>query len=278
MINRLRLLSIGLLLAVASTGSAQTASAPAGPDTPPVLLSFGVGGGFPSYQAGGAQVNMQTGSVGFSVRANWGATGIAAGMQMRGFLPLPIGIPSFVGIGVDIYGGGMAPHAVFGVAVPLGESLRFEIEGGAAYPEIGLGRTAVPYFRVSLSWDFLLADLPRDGSLASPEASSGFGFALTSSTCPASEPDPALIPGALAAQIARFVQQNTAVYGSLYTNLQYETQVLETRVIGDRATVVLAYSGSVVQRAGGILLDASGTAEVDFAWRRCQWSRTALRY
>jgi hypothetical protein len=53
---------------------------------------------------------------------------------------------------------------------------------------------------------------------------------------------------------------------------------VDRRVEGDRATLTVAYAGSVVEIVTGQVVEASGEAEVDFRWDGCRWRRTGLRY
>lgn len=100
----------------------------------------------------------------------------------------------------------------------------------------------------------------------------------TASACVAGPPDAALLNAAIDATVRRFVADATATYGSLYRGLDYRVRVQGRDVRGEDALVSVSYEGSVVERATGRTIEASGTAEATFRWRGCDWARTGLTY
>jgi hypothetical protein len=96
--------------------------------------------------------------------------------------------------------------------------------------------------------------------------------------CEPGPPDLAALDAALADTVRRFVADAVAAYGSVYRDLRYRTSVVERRVEGDRATLTVAYAGSVIEILTGRPVEASGEAEADFRWDGCRWRRTGLRY
>lgn len=76
----------------------------------------------------------------------------------------------------------------------------------------------------------------------------------------------------------RFLDDLRATYGSLYRDLDYRIEVVDTTLDGNFATLDLAYRGSVTEIARGQRISASGEAEADFRWSGCDWRQVALRY
>jgi hypothetical protein len=267
-----RTVRFALLLFWGSLVTGSTAFSQGQPAAPEALIGIGFGAGFPAYQSASAELQVQAGSFGVAARAAFGSVGVAGGLQARGYLPLPLGVPHFVGVGIDAYAGDIAPHVVFGLHLPLNEAWRFDLEGGAAYPIIDTNRRWVPYVRAGISLTFLAQGAPANRS-GGPLTPTGSG-----SSCVVSAPDEGLIPASIASEIATLERRYTAIYGSLYRDLNYSSSIAAVNTSDRFATVKLDYAGSVVQRINGVLLEASGRAEVDLVWRSCRWVRTDLRY
>jgi hypothetical protein len=245
-------------------------------DTVSAVASFGVQFGFPSYRTASVSVSLQARFVGFAVRAGVGPGGVAVGLQARAYPPIPIPLPIYVVGGVDLYAGRVAPHVALGVHVPLGGGWRIDVEAGAAWTPLLDEIRVTPLLGVGASYALPLG-LPAggDGAVTAMGAASE---RAAGPTCEPGPPDLAALDAALAATVRRFVADAVATYGSVYRDLRYRTPVVARRVEGDRATLTVAYAGSVVEILTRQLVEASGEAEVDFRWDGCRWRRTGLRY
>jgi hypothetical protein len=244
-------------------------------DEAPAVGAFGVAFGFPGYRTAGVGASLQSGAFGAAVRAAWGTAGIAVGLQARAYPPVPWPVPTYVAVGADLYGSGVAPHAAVGAHVPLGERWRLDVEGGVAWPPLLAERTLVPYLTLGVGYAFALTIAEAPASTSAPIAQAG---AEGAGACAADAPDPALLNAAVDATVRRFVADATATYGSVYRGLDYRVRIVDRDVDGADARVAVAYRGSVVERASGRTIEASGTAEITFRWRGCGWDRTGLEY
>lgn len=256
------------------SGAAEDGTVAGVVDRVPAVAAFGVAFGFPAYRTVGLGASLQSGAFGAAVRAAWGSAGVAVGLQARAYPPVPWPVPTYVAAGADLYGSGVAPHLAVGAHVPLAERWRLDVEAGVAWPPLLDTRTLAPYLSLGVGYAFALTIAPTAPPIATAAASGGGA----GDACVAGDPDAALLNAAVDATVRRFVADATATYGSLYRGLDYRVRIVERDVRGVDARVALAYQGSVVERATGRTLDASGTAEVTFRWRRCGWLRTGLTY
>jgi len=244
-------------------------------DTVSAVASFGVQFGFPAYRTASASASLQARFVGFAVRAGGGPGGVAFGLQARAYPPIPIPLPIYVAGGVDLYAGRVAPHAAIGAHVPLGGGWRVDVEVGAAWTPLLDEVRVVPLLGIGASYAMPVG-LPTGGG--APAGAGAASERASGPTCEPGPPDLAALDEALAATVRRFVADAVATYGSVYRDLRYRTSVVDRRVQGERATVTIAYSGSVVEILTGRVVEASGEAEADFRWDGCRWRRTGLRY
>ncbi len=83
-------------------------------DSPPGLVAVGVSVGFPSYQTAAISASVQSQYVGAQLKGSWTAAGPFIGVQLRGYPPLPLPVPLFVGLGVGFYGPNVSYHAALG--------------------------------------------------------------------------------------------------------------------------------------------------------------------
>jgi hypothetical protein len=266
--------SLALGAAAAQGASAADATVSGVVAEAPAVAAFGVAFGFPAYRTAGLGASLQSGAFGAAVRAAWGSAGVAVGLQARAYPPVPWPVPTYVAVGADLYGGGVAPHVAVGAHVPLAERWRLDVEGGVAWPPLLDARVLAPYLSMGVGYAFALTIAPAAAPVGAPTAA-GAG---TNAACVAGAPEPALLDAAVDATVRRFVADATAAYGSLYRGLAYRVRIAERDVRGDVARVEVAYDGSVVERATGRTIEASGTAEVAFEWRGCAWVRTGLTY
>jgi hypothetical protein len=243
------------------------------PGAVPAIAGFGVQFGFPGFRTAGVSGSLQARFAGLALRVGGGPGGVAIGVQARAYLPLPLAVPTFVGAGFDAYGGRLAPHAVVGVHVPFAERLRLDVEGGVAWVPLLDDRRIVPYLGVGVSYAFAIGLPPGEpGALERPSAGA------RSPRCQPGPPDPDALDAAVAATVRRFVADAVGTYGSVYRGLRYRTEARAIAIDGDRATMGVAYEGSVIEILTGREVGAAGEAEVDFRWDGCRWLRTALRY
>lgn len=245
-------------------------------DTVSALASFGVQFGFPAYRTAAASASLQARFVGVAVRVGGGPGGVALGLQARAYPPIPIPVPVYVAGGVDLYAGRVAPHVAVGAHVPLGGGWRIDVQAGAAWTPLLDETRVVPLLGVGASYALPLV-LPTGGAAAA-SSTGATGERAAVPACEPGPPDLAALDAALADAVRRFVADAVAAYGSVYRDLRYRTSVEERRVEADRATLTVAYAGSVVEILTGRSVEASGEAEVDFRWDGCRWRRTGLRY
>ncbi len=246
-------------------------------DTVTAVAAFGVHFGFPAYRTAGLSASLQARFVGLAVRAGAGPGGTAVGLQGRVYPPLPIPVASYLGVGVDLYGGRAAPHAVVGLHVPLAGRWRLEAEVGVAWTPLLDEVRAAPLLGVGVAYAFPLSVVPSEG-VAVGGADDTFVGAEPGGRCERGPPDLAQLDAALDETVRRFVSDAVAAYGSVYRGLRYRTSVVGRALDGDRVTVTVAYEGSVVEILTGRSVEAAGEAEVDFRWDGCRWVRAGLRY
>jgi len=260
----------------AGPGAADVGTDLVAADTVAALASFGVQFGFPAYRTAALSAGLQARFVGVAVRVGAGPGGIALGLQARAYPPIPIPLPLYVAGGVDLYAGRMAPHVAVGAHVPLGGGWRIDVQAGAAWTPLLDEVRVVPLLGVGASYAMPLV-LPAGGEGTAP-ATGATGERAAVPACEPGPPDLAALDAALADTVRRFVADAVAAYGSVYRDLRYRTSVVERRVEGDRATLTVAYAGSVIEILTGQPVEASGEAEADFRWDGCRWRRTGLRY
>lgn len=243
--------------------------------TVPAVASFGVQFGFPAYRTASVAAGLQAQFVGIAVRVGGGPGGFAFGLQARAYPPIPIPLPIYLAGGVDLYAGRTAPHVAVGAHVPLGGGWRIDVAAGAAWTPLLDEVRVAPLLAVGAGYALPFALPAGDG------AAGASGAAAVRGGAPACEPGPApvaALDAALADTVRRFVADAVAAYGSVYRDLRYRTSVVSRRLEGDRATLTVAYAGSVVEILTGRVVEASGEAEADFHWDGCRWRRTGLRY
>ena len=245
-------------------------------DTVPAVAAFGVHFGFPAYRTAALSASLQARFVGLAVRAGAGPGGTAIGLQGRVYPPLPIPVASYLGVGVDLYAGRAAPHAVVGLHVPLGGRWRLEAEVGVAWTPLIDEVRATPLLGVGVAYALPLSVLPREGVAAG--GADTFAGTEPGGRCDRGPPDLARLDAALDETVRRFVSDAVAAYGSVYRGLRYRTSVVGRTMSGDRVTIAVAYEGSVVEILTGRSVEAAGEAEVDFRWDGCRWVRAGLRY
>ena len=242
------------------------------------VAAFGVAGGFPGYQTVTGLASVQYRWLGGALRAGWGTAGIHAALDVRGYPPVPLPVPLYGAVGVNLYSGRVAYHAALGAHVPLTLRLRLDLEGGVAWVPLGFERRLAPHVQVGLSWA-----IPFDpGIFAGGDDVVSRDVPLTEGVAPGcvdpAQPNEAGIDRAVAGVARDFLTDAQAVYGSLYTDLSYSYEIVRTSIEGPEAEVVVEYAGSVTEIATGERLSASGEAFVALRWTGCRWSATDLRY
>ncbi len=245
-------------------------------DAVTAVAAFGVQFGFPAYRTAGLSASLQARFVGIAVRVGAGPGGTSVGLQGRVYPPLPVPVATYAGVGVDLYSGRAAPHAVVGLHLPLGGRWRLEAEVGAAWTPLLDEVRTTPLIGVGVTYAFPLSVSPGAGAPAGD--TEGIGGGEPAVRCERGPPDMARIDAAVSDTTLRFVSDAVATYGSVYRDLRYRTSIVGRSLDGDRVTVTVAYEGSVVEILTGRSVEASGEAEVDFRWDGCRWVRTALRY
>jgi hypothetical protein len=274
------LMASWLAVAVAQSAAAVTTEPADGfvvADTVTAVAAFGVHFGFPAYRTAGLSASLQARFVGIVVRAGVGPGGTAIGLQGRVYPPVPIPVASYLGVGVDLYAGRVAPHAVVGLHAPLGGRWRLEAEVGVAWTPLLDEVRAAPLLGVGMAYAFPLSVVPSEGAAVSG-ADDTFAGTERGVRCERGPPDLARLDAALDETVHRFVSDAVAAYGSVYRGLRYRTSVVGRALDGDRVTITVAYEGSVTEILTGRSVEAAGEAEVDFRWDGCRWVRTGLRY
>lgn len=248
---------------------------------PPALLAVGVSGGFPSYQTAALAVSLQAQYVGIQVKGSWTPAGPFVGVQLRGYPPVPLPVPLYVGVGAGVYGASTSWHAALGTHVPLGRATRLDVEGGVASVPLLDGRAWAPHVAVGVSYAFAL---PSGRGSASAAAGDQAPDAVRDpqgapATCAeAAGPDEAALMNAFRLTLQRWIDSARATYGSVYTDLRYDVDVTATTLEGNDATVRLRYRGSVQEIATGQRHEAEGEASATFRWSGCAWRNTGVSY
>ena len=247
----------------------------AGP--PPVLGAFGVSAGFPSYQTVAGYFSAQYQYVGFQVKASYTAVGPYVALELRGYPPVPVPVPLFVGIGGGYYGGNVTYFGTLGAHVPLSLHFRLDLEGGVANVPLLAQRTWVPYLSVGVSYAFPF--VPTHGGYA-PEAAGPLAVAGTPGpVCEKSDkPDRGMLLQAFSGTVKGFLDSARATYGSIYTDLRYSFDITSVRISGDHGVIKIHYSGSVRAIATGKRESASGSASAIYRWNGCGWSTVSVSY
>ena len=243
---------------------------------PPVLGAFGVSVGFPSYQTVAGYISVQDQYVGFQLEGSYTAVGPYVGLELRGYPPVPVPVPLFVGIGGGYYGGNVTYFGTVGAHVPLSLHVRLDVEGGLANVPLLARRSWAPYLSVGVSYAFPF--VPTYGGYG-PEAAGHLSVAPSGPACvKTGTPDRSALLGAFHRTLQGFLDSARATYGSVYTDLHYSYDVTSVSVSGDRGTVKIHYSGSVRTIATGKKESASGNASAVYRWNGCGWSTVDVRY
>lgn len=240
-------------------------------DPPPALASFGISAGFPSYQTIAPAISLQSGHFGVQLKASWTPAGPYVGVQLRGYPPVSLPVPLFLGVGAGVYGNDVSYHAALGAHVPLGLALRLDLEAGVASVPLLGDRHIAPHLAAGISYA-----IPVQTGAGS-SVSGGDREAATTCRQPR-EPDESALRGAVSRVVDEWILSARATYGSVYTQLRYSYDIVSTAVNGDAAEVVISYSGSVREIATGQRLSASGEASATFRWNGCGWSNTGVSY
>ena len=242
----------------------------------PASVMVSLHGGLPAYRSVGVGVALKADQFGVALRGAWGSVGPAFGAQARWYPPLPAPLPLYLGLGVDVYDGGVTPHGVVGAHVPLGPNWRFDLEGGAARASLGTEVVWTPHLSLGVGYAFAV-DLPDPSAAADPDRTP-----LTSragaSPCVPGDPDPDRLASDVDAAVRAFVRDGVALYGNAYRDLRYRYAIVRERIDGGEATVQIRYDGSARAISGGQRVEASGTASASFRWTGCRWQQTSLSY
>lgn len=259
----------------ASETGAQGSGQASGP--PPALGAIGLGGGFPSFQTVAPYISIQAQYVGLQVKTSLTAVGPYFGFELRGYPPVPIAVPLFVGVGGGIYGSNTTYFATLGAHVPLSLHVRLDVEAGAANVPLLDKRTWAPYLSlgVSYAFPFTPTDTSVDFQVAAPLTIGGAPPPVCDSEHP---PSKATLVAAFHHTLANFLANARATYGSIYKDLQYSYQITSVGISGSRGRVVIHYHGSVVSIATGHKESASGTASATYVWTGCFWVTRSVNY
>ena len=244
---------------------------------PPVLGAFGVSAGFPSYQTVAGYLSAQYQYLGFQVKGSYTVVGPYVGLELRGYPPVPVPVPLFVGIGGGYYGGNVTYFATVGAHVPLSLHVRLDLEGGVANVPLLAKRTWAPYLSVGVSYAFPF--VPTHGGYG-PEAAAPMSLAGSPGpVCEKSDtPDRGMLLEAFHRTLKGFLDSARATYGSIYTDLSYSFDVTSVRISGDHGVVKIHYKGSVRTIATGKRESASGNASAVYRWNGCGWSTVDVSY
>ena len=243
----------------------------------PASVMVSLHGGLPAYRSVGVGVALKADQFGVALRGAWGSVGPAFGAQARWYPPLPAPLPLYLGLGVDVYDGGVTPHGVVGAHVPLGPNWRFDLEGGAARASLGTEAVWTPHLSVGVSYAFAV-DLPDPSAAADPDRTQPLTSRAGASACVPGDPDPDRFASDVDAAVRAFVRDGVALYGNAYRDLRYRYAIVRERFDGGEATVQIRYDGSARAIAGGQRVEASGTATASFRWTGCRWQQTSLSY
>ena len=245
------------------------------------VAAFGISAGFPAYQTVAGNFSVQVEHFGIAFRAAYtGNAGIYAGIGMRGYPPIPgLPVPVFAELGAGVHRGGFAPYAAVGSHVPLSQNMRLDIQAGAARVPLLDSYNTAPFLSVGVSYAFAFdpSELSADVEDLSPVARERIRRSSGYVPDCGLEPDPGQLSRAVSDTVEGFLRDARASYGSLYRNLKYNYSTSRS-VNGDSATVTVSYSGSVIERATGDRVSASGKAKISFRWNGCGWQRTSLEY
>ncbi len=244
---------------------------------PPVLGAFGVSAGFPSYQTVAGYLSAQYQYLGFQVKGSYTAVGPYVALELRGYPPVPVPVPLFVGIGGGYYGGNVTYFGTLGAHVPLSLHVRLDLEGGVANVPLLAKRAWAPYLSVGVSYAFPF--VPTHGGYG-PEAAAPMSLAGSPGpVCEKSDtPDRGMLLEAFHRTVKGFLDSARATYGSIYTDLSYSFDVTSVRVSGDHGVVKIHYKGSVRTIATGKRESASGNASAVYRWNGCGWSTVDVSY
>src|SRR5690606_26709210 len=238
---------------------------------PPALAAFGVSAGFPSYQTIAPVVSLQSGHFGVQFKASWTPAGPYVGVQLRGYPAVSLPVPIFAGVGAGFYGSDISYHAAVGAHVPLGLSLRLDLEAGVAFVPLLDERRIAPHLVAGLSYA-----VPVETGVGGGVASGRRDLATTC-TEPA-EPESGALSDAVKRVVDEWILSARATYGSVYSDLSYSYRIVSSTVNGDVGEVEITYSGSVREIATGQRHSASGRASATFRWNGCSWSNTGVSY
>ena len=243
---------------------------------PPVLGAFGVSAGFPSYQTVAGYFSAQYRYLGFQLKGGYTPVGPYVGLELRGYPPVPVPVPLFVGIGGGYYGGNVTYFGTLGAHVPLSLDVRLDLEAGVANVPLLARRSWAPYLSIGLSYAFPF--VPTHGGYG-PKAAGHLSVAGDAVTCePTDTPDVSQLLPAFHRTLKGFLDSARATYGSIYTDLHYSFTITSTHISGKRGVVKIRYSGSVRTIATGKKESASGTATATYRWNGCSWSTEDVSY
>lgn len=264
----------------AESGATAGAQGSGGEETsgpPPALGAIGLGGGFPSFQTVAPYISIQAQYVGLQVKTSLTAVGPYFGFELRGYPPVPIAVPLFVGLGGGIYGGNTTYFATLGAHVPLSLHVRLDVEAGAANVPLLDKRTWAPYLSLGVSYAFPFepTDTSVDFQVAAPLTIGGAPAPVCESEHP---PGKGALVAAFHQTLANFLASARATYGSIYKDLKYSYTISSVAISGTRGRVVIHYHGSVVNIATGHKESASGTASATYFWTGCYWVTRSINY
>ncbi len=118
---------------------------------------------------------------------------------------------------------------------------------------------------------------PHAGPGGPPEGEEDGGRVPPSRRCVA-QPDQRNLRVAFKQTFQRWLARQRRHYKEQYYRLHYSLDITDMSISGDHATVLVSYEGSVLERATGISVNASGDASATFAWIHCGWNNTDLTY
>lgn len=234
----------------------------------PAVFAVGLASGFPTYQVGAITASVQMEFIGLQLKGGWTVAGPYFGAQVRGYPPLPVGVPLYVGVGGGVYGSNQQFHVVVGTHVPITENLRLDFEAGVANVPLLTERTWVPHIAAGISYA-IAVDTSTMGDKASNTM--GVGTSATVGSCEASEPDVSLVPTTVNQVVADMIQSARATYGSVYTDLSYHYDIVGVDHQDQHAEVTVSFQGSVRERLSGERHSEAGLAGVALTWTGCGW-------